>query len=241
MRMGLPIAPCAGPASNERAARLHDGGVNESPPRIVPLIGTVNDADGLTPCDRVSITSIEDAARAARAGGRREMDRFLDALRPMVCRWALVWTGSPDAAEDVAQSVLLRVHRSIATFESSGRVTTWTYKITRNVLLDLERVAIRDQRGRDGLAKEIAEVIEERSDSLELMAELELLSRFMSELAPQQRAALDLVALQGFTQTEAAEMLEVSVATLRVHLHRARLAMRAQADAEVVKEERDRS
>ena len=168
------------------------------------------------------------------------MDRFLDALRPLICRWALVWTGSADVAEDVAQSVLLRVHRSIESFES-GRVTTWAYKITRNVLLDFERMSIREQRGRDGLAEEIVKLGASRGDVLEMMAEVDLLSRFMSALSPQQRAALDLVAIQGFTQTEAADMLDVSIATLRVHLHRARLAMRAQASEEDSPKECDRS
>ena len=209
------------PASAERI------GVNASCPRAVPLLRTVNDTDGLTPSDPVSIASLEDAARAAKIGGRREMDGFLDALRPLVCRWAVVWTGSADIAEDVAQSVLLRVHRSLESFES-GRVTTWAYKITRNVLLDLERMSIRERRRRDGFA-EILQLGESRDGVLEVMAQEDLLSRFMSTLSPQQRAALDLVAIQGFTQAEAAEMLDVSIATLRVHLHRARLAMRAQA------------
>jgi len=44
----------------------------------------------------------------------------------------------------------------------------------------------------------------------------------MLELSPQQRAALDLVDLQGFSAEEASEMLELAPSTVRVHLHRAR-------------------
>lgn len=179
----------------------------------------------------MSSTSLEDAARAARSGGRRDMERFLDALRPLVCRWALVWTGSPDAAEDVAQSVLVRVHRSFASFEGTGRVSTWAYKITRNVLIDFDQATSRERRRRDGLERDVSHVLGERGNALELMAQFELLERFMAKLTRQQRAALDLVAIQGFGHTEAADMLGVSESTLRVHLHRARLAMRAQADA----------
>lgn len=152
-------------------------------------------------------------------------------LRPLVCRWALVWTGSPDVAEDIAQSVLVRVHRSFASFEGSGRASTWAYKITRNVLIDFEQAASRERRRRDGLEREVSHVLEDRGNALELMAQFELLERFMDKLTAQQRAALDLVAIQGFGQAEAAEMLGVSESTLRVHLHRARIAMRAQADA----------
>ena len=45
--------------------------------------------------------TLDELANAARSGGRRDMDRFLKALRPVVARWAIVLTGSPDKAEDV--------------------------------------------------------------------------------------------------------------------------------------------
>jgi RNA polymerase sigma-70 factor (ECF subfamily) len=175
--------------------------------------------------DRVSKDSIDDAARAAKAGGRRELNRLLDALRPLVCRWALVWTGSADVAEDVAQAVLLRVHRSFGDYAPSGSVTTWVYRITKNMLIDFDRTTSREQVARQVLELEVSRRVGGRPDALELLSKVELLARFMSEISPQQRAALDLVELQGFTQTEAADMLEVSPATLRVHLHRARQAI----------------
>ena len=65
----------------------------------------------------------------------------------------------------------------------------------------------------------------ERPDALELIAAADQLRRFMTRLAPRQRAVLDLVELQGFSTAEAAEMLEISHATARVHLHRAKVAM----------------
>jgi RNA polymerase sigma-70 factor (ECF subfamily) len=175
--------------------------------------------------DRVSKATIEDAARAAKAGGRRELNQFLDALRPLVCRWALLWTGSADSAEDVAQAVLMRVHRSFGEYSEASPVTTWAYRITRNMLIDHDRVAGREQARRDILEREVSHLVRHRPDALDLLAGVDLLVRFMEDLSPQQRAALDLVELQGFSQTEAAEMLEVSPATLRVHLHRARKAI----------------
>ena len=68
-----------------------------------------------------------------------------------MCRWALVWTGDPDEAEDVAQQVLIRVDRSIGDFVARGRVTTWVYRITQNVLRDRERRVRREDRDRKKL------------------------------------------------------------------------------------------
>lgn len=151
---------------------------------------------------------------------------LLRRLCPLVCRWALMWTGSPDAAEDVAQAVLLSVHRSIHSYTSRGRASTWVYRITRNALVDGERRNRRDERLRDRwkldrLATEATD--RDLSGSHDVK---ELLHGLMEELSPRQRAVLDLVDLQGFPATEVAEMLEVSPATVRVHLHRARQALR---------------
>ena len=152
------------------------------------------------------------------------MDRFLDMLRPMICRWALVWTGSPDEAEDVAQAVLLKVSRSVGAYSGPGAVTTWAYKITANTLIDFERRSGRERRHLEALGREATDRSTGPSD-LDRLSSADLLTRFLRDLSPQQRAALDLVEMQGFSQAEAAEMLGVEAATLRVHLHRARQAI----------------
>jgi RNA polymerase sigma factor (sigma-70 family) len=169
--------------------------------------------------------TLDDLAAAARLG-ERHMDRLLDELRPIVARWALVLTGSPDTAEDVAQAVLLRVHRSIADYSPSGSLLAWVYRITRNVVTDMNRKNQRDHARLDSLSREgVAAWLSERSDALELLAATDQLRRFMTALSPQQRAVLDLVELQGFSPQEVGEMLEISPETVRVHLHRAKAAM----------------
>lgn len=171
---------------------------------------------------------LEALVRAAREGGREEMDAFLRALRPLTCRWALVWSGSPDTAEDVAQRVLMKVSESIRTYAGSGKVTTWAYRVTRNALIDLERERGKHRRLRDRLALErLAKGTAER-EGTDPLARI-LLGRLMEDLSPRQRAVLDLVDLQGFEPREVAEMLELAPETVRVHLHRARTALRAGA------------
>jgi DNA-directed RNA polymerase specialized sigma24 family protein len=81
-------------------------------------------------------TSLNDLVRSAQSGRGRHLEGLLTKLRPMICRWAVVWTGSPDAAEDVTQKVLIRVDRSLASFVPEGDIVTWVYRITKNVLID---------------------------------------------------------------------------------------------------------
>lgn len=136
-----------------------------------------------------------------------------------------MWTGSADSAEDVAQAVLMRVYRSFGDYSPTGRVTTWAYRITKNMLIDFDQMERRERVRREAVERDVAVLVRRRPDALELLAGVDLLAHFLSALSPQQRAALDLVDLQGFGQAEAAEMLEISPATLRVHLHRARQAI----------------
>ncbi len=144
----------------------------------------------------------------------------------------MVWTGSPDAADDVAQTVLVRVHTSFTSYTPGASITTWLYRITKNVLVDYDRAHGRDNALRDRLRLEkVATAAAEDKDVRSLEA-VDLLQHLMSVLSPQQRAALDLVDLQGFTASQAAAMLEVAPATVRVHLHRAREVLRGRLGGE---------
>ena len=122
------------------------------------------------------------------------MERLLGVLRPVVARWAIVLTGSPDKAEDVAQAVLLRIHRSIESYTPSGRFTAWAYRITRNVAADVARAEQREQDRVDRITREgTAAWLSHRPDTLELLTAVDELERFMTSLSPQQRSVLDLI------------------------------------------------
>ena len=144
--------------------------------------------------------SLDDLARGAQSGRTWDLEGLLEQLRPMVCRWAVVWTGSPDAAEDVAQTVLLRVNSSIRSYSPEGRVTTWVYRITKNVLIDYSRSHGREDALRDRLRlEEVARAVA-IDDGARSFEAVDLLQHLMGALSPQQRAALDLVDLQGFSR-----------------------------------------
>jgi RNA polymerase sigma-70 factor (ECF subfamily) len=141
-------------------------------------------------------------------------------------------------AEDVSQQVLLRVHRSLDGYAPESKFTTWVYRITRNVLIDHRRAENRQRSLKDSLRlQQLVRSVMARSDTPGRMSEASsLLEHLMRLLTPQQRAAFDLVLVQGFSTADAAAMLEVSPATIRVHLHRARSALRKQGRHELFNE-----
>lgn len=165
----------------------------------------------------------------ARTGERDGADALLREIRPLVYRWAWVKTADADDADDVTQMVLLRVHARITDFEGRSSFTSWLYRITANAAGEMHR--------RKGVMRRLADRVRAlvRSDPaaadplerIESKRIRDFVSRIIETLPERQRAAFDLVDLQGFTPAEAARMLESNATTLRVHLLRARRAIRS--------------
>jgi RNA polymerase sigma factor (sigma-70 family) len=168
---------------------------------------------------------IDDWARRAQRGDQRALGQLLRAVRPLVFRWALVQTGSPDDAEDITQATLLRAQRGLSEFGFAARFTTWLYSVTRSVASDARRT----QRRRAELMSQRPHVAdataaEPKLDEGRLLA---LVREQLAALPARQREVFDLVDLQGRAPAEVAELLALDPATVRVHLLRARRVIRA--------------
>ena len=204
--------------------------VNAPPPPDVSLLENPTRRTR-TGSAMLSERDILDLAERAGKGSREALGRLADALRPLICRWALVMTGDPHDAEDVAQRVLMKMMESIEGFDGRSRVTTWVYRITRNAGLDHQRKRKRDRRLADKaewLARAEPPRMEDPLDDIEMERTLRLIRTLLRELPMRQREVFDLVDLQGLEPKEAAELLGMNANTVRVHLLRARRRMRSE-------------
>jgi len=153
--------------------------------------------------------------------------------------------GSPFDAEDAVQDTLVRAWRNIGRFEGRAALRSWLYKIATNVCLDMLKAGKRRARPMDlGPAQEPlfenlnvpAEVtwIEPMPDPAEAAVEHETIRlafvAALQHLPPRQRAVLILCEVLRWQATEAAELLDTSVASVDSALPRARATL---ADANV--------
>jgi RNA polymerase sigma-70 factor, ECF subfamily len=161
--------------------------------------------------------------------------------------------GSVQDADDAVQSALLRAWRGLAAFEGRSSVRSWLYSIATNTALDITRHRSRrelpvgfgpasspDGEHADAVTDPVwLEPCPERwlSQSAppspearyELRESVELAFMVMLQrLPPQQRAALILRDVLGFSAVEAAAQLDVSVAAVNSALQRARATARAE-------------
>lgn len=136
--------------------------------------------------------------------------------------------GNAEDAEDVAQEAFLSAYRAYDRFRGESQLSTWLYRITVNASLMKLR---KDQKSR-GLTDASLDTIEvadwdltpERSA---LMSELgEKLQQGLDQLDPDLRAAVVLRDIEGLSNSEAADILGITVAALKSRLHRGRVLLR---------------
>lgn len=169
--------------------------------------------------------ALAELVRAAACGDDAAFRQLVEAIHARIYRWAVVRTGDADLADDVAQEVLVRVHRALPDYEGRGSLDGWLYRITANVANTMSGRAA---------TKEPAETEDSLDAAGKIVGRLYagrvtgLIGRYLADLPERQREIFDLVDLQGYTPAEAAEMLEMNSSTVRVHLLRARRRVRGQ-------------
>lgn len=124
-------------------------------------------------------------------------------------------------AEDVAQDVFLRLARHRTTLADVRDVEAWIYRVARSALTDAwraeQRRALRaSELDPDALAASEADTPEGRHEIAACVRP------FFEALDPPYRRALELTALQGLTQEEAARREGITLSGMKSRVQRAR-------------------
>lgn len=144
---------------------------------------------------------------------------LLDELAPLR-RFCLSLTGAAADADDLLQVTVERVLDKGMPTDADAR--KWAYRVCKNAWID--EVRSRDVRQR--YPQHMGNDDEAEAPSAETSAAgeraLEAVSRALDRLPDEQRLALTLVAVEGKSYAEAAEILEVPVGTIMSRIARAR-------------------
>ena len=173
---------------------------------------------------------LELLVRQAQAGDAGAFDRLAARCRNRIYRWALVRTGDADEADDITQTVLLRLSTHLDRYDGRSRFTTWLYRVTANAAGGWFRRGAARRRAHEQFDTGTGDTRADPADPLDRIhaGNMAAVARtFFTDLPAKQREVFDLADLQGFTPAEVSEMLRMNQATVRVHLLRARRALRA--------------
>jgi RNA polymerase sigma-70 factor (ECF subfamily) len=148
-------------------------------------------------------------------------------------------THDPDLAADAVQSAFASALENADSFRGEAAASTWLHRIVYNKAVDLLRERRREVKAReepDTLGDDDARLAQApswgRPERGVARAELRrALDAALQELTPLQRAVFEMREEQGMETEAVAEALQLTPAAVRVHLHRARLRLRARLGA----------
>lgn len=165
-----------------------------------------------------SAASDADLVRSAQAGDSAAFETLVRRHLGPVYGHALRFFGERQAAEDAAQEVFVKVYRSLAEFDGRSEFSTWLFRVTRNVCLDVFRRERRRAQPVDPADLPQAQTAD-FADASVLSSALEQAIR---ALQPEERDAFNAVALFGLSYDMAAKALGVPTGTVKSRVFRAR-------------------
>jgi RNA polymerase sigma-70 factor (ECF subfamily) len=154
----------------------------------------------------------------ARGGDRDAFEWLMREHLDAVYGHALRFFGDSATAEDAAQEVFVKVYRSLSDFDGRSAFSTWLYRVTRNVCLDMLRRGKRQASPMDPVD------LPERPtpDFAGGVAAAVDLETAVATLPPEDRDAFNAVALFGLSYADAGTVLGVPAGTVKSRVFRAR-------------------
>ncbi|HYU19576.1 MAG TPA: sigma-70 family RNA polymerase sigma factor [Chloroflexota bacterium] len=153
-------------------------------------------------------------------------ERLVEEYGDRVYGIALRITGSPADAEDAMQDAFLSAFRSWPEFRFESSPTTWLYRIAVNAALQRVRgrpVAEHSVEDEDAPIRDWSVDVPQVAMRSELYAEIE---RQIRQLPSDLAVALVLRDVEGLSTAETAAVLDLSEASVKSRLHRARSLLR---------------
>ena len=190
-----------------------------------------------------SLTSEQQAAlederliTGLQSGDEKAYERLIERFQTPVYNLAWRLLNDPADASDVVQEVFLKIFRNVGRFRRDASLKTWVYRIAVNESHNRRRWLFRHRRGETGM-EEAFDDSEGREKPLMDQGETPfdftmnreaqlLLEEGLAAMNPVFRASLVLREMEDMSYEEIAEILEVSLGTVKSRIMRGREALR---------------
>jgi RNA polymerase sigma-70 factor (ECF subfamily) len=161
--------------------------------------------------------------KRAKAGDRLAFAQLLEDHYDFIFRTACKWSGRKSDAEDIAQDVCIKLATAIQSFDGRSAFTSWLYRVTVNMVRDMQRSSSRRDKNIDAFS-----LVHPEDDpgNQEESATAKELWRAVSELPEKQREAIMLVYAEDMNHADAAEIMGCKEATVSWHIHEAKKTLR---------------
>jgi RNA polymerase sigma-70 factor (ECF subfamily) len=197
---------------------------NGHPPQL-RLVGSEGDPAPAVPEPKIRDTDWAILMAHAQDGDRSAYQRLLREVTPYLRSLAVRRHRDPSDVEDAVQDILLTVHAIRHTFDPTRPFGPWLVTIANRRFIDRLRRQGRRRHRETPLTAE-HETFSEPQANLEEGPDRHELAQAIDELSPMQRKAVQLLKLKEMSLKEASTASGMSIASLKVNVHRAVKSLR---------------
>jgi RNA polymerase sigma-70 factor (ECF subfamily) len=172
-----------------------------------------------------------DLLRRTGAGDLRSFEQLYERFAGVLFSVTMQVLGNREASEDVLQDVFIAIWEKAPLYDATrGKPLTWAVTLTRNKAIDHLRSLQRRGRLKDRAEQE-AKVLEHARDGASLdevdaAEHVRIVRGAVSQLAREQREAIELAFFSGLTQVEIAEKLQEPLGTIKARIRRGMIKLK---------------
>ena len=144
-------------------------------------------------------------------------------------------------AEDLAQEVFNKIHKGLSGYKGKSSLSTWIYRIATNVAIDKTRThAFKNDKRKEPSGKNtkvkdddiMADKNEKSSDHKIIKEEMSgCVREFIERLSNDYKTVLILSEYEHKSNKEIANILNISIGTVKIRLHRAKAKLKIELDS----------
>lgn len=181
------------------------------------------------------MSSDADLVRLCQKGQQAAFTELVERYEKKVYNLAYRMLGDGEDARDLAQEAFLKAYHALPDFRGDSTFSTWLYRITTNLCLDVLRRRKNNiafsldeplQTEKGALARQLPVEGEGPEGIVERREFQQFMQRLISTLPPEQRLVLVMREFQDLTYEEIAAALQCSLGTVKSRLSRARNALK---------------
>ena len=158
--------------------------------------------------------------RKAQRGDERAFSLIVRAYETPLYNYVLRLVGDRALAEDLTQEIFLRVFQGLPRFSLRSRFTTWMFQVAKNRVLDELRSM--ERRPRSFVSIDDLPPLESLDQPYERLEAIDALWRAVEKLNVDLKMALLLRDVVGMSYNEIADSLEITLATVKWRIYKAR-------------------
>ncbi len=159
-------------------------------------------------------------AIAAQSGDKKSYANLLSALHPYIKNVVYKNVNSPEVAEDIAQEVLISVHKSLKTYQPKKPFKPWLMSIINFRKIDYLRKYYAGREDVTSTIEDNPEYISENVTNDAHAGELRDIENALKQLPQKQQDIFRKIKIEGYTAQEVANEMEMNDSAVKVSAHR---------------------